>query len=117
MSDGNARAIEMDTLRPEKDPGGPVGEQDKLGSVGSDLECRNDGEVDGYNGNGDQRSGAVSSACYDLKRVETDPLAGINMSQHDQYKCTTVNVPRPSTTPIHDHRPPTDHPNPLRHRG
>ena len=74
-SDGNVRVIETDALRPEKDPGGPEGEQDELGSVGSDWERRNDGEVDGYDGNGDQRSGATSGARRDSKRVETKTLA------------------------------------------
>jgi len=117
MSDGNARAIETDVLHPEKDPGGPEGEQDELGSVGSDWERQNNGEVDGYNGNGDQRNGTASSAHYDSKRVRTRLLARIKASQHQWYKHMTANIPRPSTAPTHDHRPPTDHPNPPHRQG
>lgn len=83
-------------------------ELETSGDVKTDWDRRNARNLVGYDRNGCQMDGAASGARCDSKRVETRPLARTKIGQHERYKRTTANVPRPSTAPTHNYRPLTD---------
>jgi hypothetical protein len=116
-SDGNSRGVDANTLCRDKAPGGDPGERNDSGEVEDDRERQSDGNGDHRGWRRGDKDGATSAARRDSKRVETDALAGYQTDQHNQRQRTARNVPGPSTPPPDDHRRPTYHPNPPRHRG
>jgi len=67
MSNKNTHAIEMDTLCPVKDPGGPEGEQVELESIRTNWDCQNNSKGVGYDGNECRIDGRMSGARRDSK--------------------------------------------------
>ena len=61
--------------------------------------------------------GATSGARRDSKRVETRPLAGVEIGQHERRNNMKAHVPEPSIPLPNDPKRPTNPPNPPRRRG
>ena len=88
--------------------GGHMHELARSRGVKGDWRHQNCVKGVGYNRNrnGSQMDGATSGTHRDSKRVETDLLATEKEGQHERRKCTTSDVPRPSTPlPTHTRCP------------
>ena len=75
INDWNARVIKTNAEHQVTGPGGHMGKWSELGSVGSDRECRNDGEHDGYDAERGQMDGAASGARYHSKTLSQNAIA------------------------------------------
>ena len=96
-------------------PGGHLGERGGSRDVECNRECQSNGDRVERDGRRCRMDGAPSGPHRDSTRVETEPLAADETGQRRWYKRDKTDVPRPSTAPTIDHRPPADHPDPPRH--
>jgi len=111
-SNRNVHIIKTNVQCRVRGSGGHLGDEDELGDVKADWQCQNAHIQVRYDGKECRMDGAMSGTRCNLKRVKTKTLDEDDAGQRQRYKHTMVNIPRPSTTPTHDQRPPTNHPNP-----
>jgi hypothetical protein len=97
-SDGNARGVEPNPPCRDRGPGGDLGEQVESGDVEANQKRQSDGDGGDTDGIRGRMDSATSGAQRESKRLEMRPLAGNETGQHRQYKRTTSDIPRPSTT-------------------
>ena len=98
-TEGNERGIDTNALRRVRGPGGHSGEEVESGEVGGERERQSDGDGVGCDGRRCRMDRATSGTRRDSIRVETQPLAEVEMDQHGQRHHTTEYTPRPSIPP------------------
>ena len=94
-----------------------MGERVESGDIDDDLRRQSDGDGVDTDGKGCRTGGATSGARRESKRLETRPLAEVEMDQHGQRHHTTEYTPRPSIPPPRYARSLSAYVDPPRRRG
>ena len=116
-SNRNERVDDTKVLRPDRRPGGHLGEPESSRVVEGDWRRRTGVDGVGYHGIWCSKDSATSDARRESKRLETRSLAGDESSQQELEKRSKHDVPEPSQLPSIHPRRPTESVDPPRRRG